>query len=301
MKSLRSLSSALLLMSVLYLIACSVPAGAQTSASAPTLTSLSNFEQSLTASSVLPPITSLPPDVLAAIAGGALDLRVQTNYNPQANLLTMTFFTVQTGSPTPTNLGLINPASIFGGVSIGVDRIYVTSKAVMFVGTVASGSNTLIGTIQGAPASFSFAYSSDTPPKITNVMTLAAGAIVLFSPTASATVNITQPAGGGGGGGGTSGVTIVVSAGAGSFTVGPNSFQVTSNQVVLDASKSTSTNPGALTYSWTTTSANANIIGASGAMPLVQLSMKHQTYQFTVTVTDAKGATATATITVQYP
>src|SRR5579864_609432 len=133
MKSLRSFGGALFFASGLGMIAFSVSASAQTSASAPTLTSLSNFEQSLTASSVLPPITNLPPDVLAAISGGALDLRVQTNYNPQANLLTLTFFTVQTGSPTPTNLGLTNPASIFGGVTISVDRIYVTSKAVMFV------------------------------------------------------------------------------------------------------------------------------------------------------------------------
>src|SRR5580704_7688141 len=193
MKSLRCLGSTLLLAPVLGMTVFSVPGVAQTTSSAPTLTSLSSFEQSLTASSVLPPITNLPPSVLASLAGGALDLRAQTNYNPPANLLTMTFFTVQTGSPTPTNLGLISPASIFGGVTIGVDRIYVTSKAVMFVGTVSSGSNTLVGTIQGAPASFSFAYSSDTPPKITNAMTLVAGTIVLFSPTATATLNITQP------------------------------------------------------------------------------------------------------------
>ena len=299
MKSLRSSGGALFFASGLSIVAFSVPAGAQAAASAPTLTSLTSFEQSLTAGSILPPITNLPPAVQASIAGGALDLRVQTNYNPQANLLTQTFFTVQTGSPTPTALGSVNSASIFGSAAIGVDRIYATSSAVMFVGTFSSGSNTPVGTIQGAPASFAFAYSSDTPPKITNATTLAAGAVVLFSPTASGTVNITQPAGGGGGGG-TSGVTIVVSAGAGSMTVGTNSFQVVSNQVVLDASKSTSTNPGALTYSWSTTSANANIIQGSTATPLVQLSVKQQTYQFTVTVTDAKGATATATITVQY-
>ena len=167
MKSFRSLGGAWLLASWLGMIVLSMPVGAQTTSSAPTLNSLSGFEQSLTASSVLPPITNLPPSVLASIAGGALDLRVQTNYNPQANLLTMTFFTVQTGSPTPTNLGVIDPASIFGSATINVDRIYVTSKAVMFVGTVSSGSNTVVGSIQGAPATFSFAYSSDTPPAYT--------------------------------------------------------------------------------------------------------------------------------------
>src|ERR1700730_15494713 len=128
MKSLRSLGGGLFLASVLGMIVSSIPASAQTSSSAPTLTSLSSFEQSLTASSVLPPITSLPPEVLASIAGGALDLRVQTNYNPSASILTLTFFAVQTGSPIPTNLGTVNPASIFGSLTITVDKIYATSK-----------------------------------------------------------------------------------------------------------------------------------------------------------------------------
>jgi hypothetical protein len=299
MKSLRSLAGAPLLASALGMIAFSVPAGAQATVSAPTLTGLSNFEQSLTSSSVLPPITSLPPDVLASIAGGALDLRVQTNYNPSASILTLTFFAVQTGSPIPTNLGTVNPASIFGGLTITVDKIYATSKAVMFVGTVSSGSNTPVGNIQGLPATFSFAYSTDKPPKITNAITLVAGTAVLFSAAATGTVNITQPTGGGGGGG-ASGVTIVVSAGAGSVMVGPNSFQVVSTQVVLDASQSTSTNPGALTYLWTVApdSQNAGILQNTTATPLILLSGR-QTYKFILTVTDATGATATATISVQ--
>ena len=85
----------------------------------------------------------------------------------------------------------------------------------MFVGTVSSGSNTFGGSIQGAPATFSFAYSSDTPPKITNAMTLVAGTIVLYSPSATGTVSINQPSSGGGGG--TMGITIVVSAGGGAL------------------------------------------------------------------------------------
>ena len=91
MKSRRSLGSALFLTFGLAMLAFSVPASAQTSASAPTLAGLSNFEQSLTSSTVLPPLTNLPPSVLASIAGGALDLRMQTNYNPQSNLLTLSF------------------------------------------------------------------------------------------------------------------------------------------------------------------------------------------------------------------
>jgi hypothetical protein len=301
MKSLRSLGSTLLLAQVLGMAVFSVPGVAQTTSSAPTLTGLSSFEQSLTSSSVLPPITSLPPNVLAAIAGGALDLRVQTNYNPSANLLTSTFFAVQTGSPIPTNLGTVNPASIFGSLTITVDKVYTTSKAVMMVGTVSSGSNTPVGNIQGSPATFSFAYSSDNPPKITNAITLVAGTAVLFSATAAGTVSITQPSSSGGGGGGTTGVTIVVSASPSITLAGAtNTFQLESNQVQLDASKSTSTNAGALTYAWSTTSANANIINGNTATPIVQLSVRRQTYQFSVTVTDAKGATATAAVTLLY-
>jgi len=205
---------------------------------------------------------------------------------------------VQTGSPSPTNLGTVNPASIFGSIGITVDRIYATSKAIMFVGTVSSGANTPVGSIQGAPAVFSFAYSTDNPPKITNAITLIAGTEVLFSPTATGTVSITQPSSGGGGT--TSGITIVVNAGAGSISMGTNTFQVVANQVMLDASGSTSTNAGPLTYVWTTTSANAGIIQANSATPLIQLGIKNQTYQFTLTVTDSKGATATATVTLLY-
>lgn len=295
MKSLRSRGALLL-----CLILLAVRAGAQTSTSTPTLTALEGFEQSLTLGNILPSAAvNLPANVQASITSGALDLRAQTNYNPAAGTLTVTFFTVQTGSPTPTNLSQTSPSSIYGSVTINVSQVFLTGQAVMFVGTVSSGSGTLLGSFQGAPASFSFAYSSATPPVLTNSILVIAGTAVAFSPTATGTVTITQPSTGSGGSG--TGVTIVVSAGAGSASIGTDSFQVASNQVVLNASQSTSSNPGALMYSWVAApgSQNAGIIGANTATPLIQLFNKGA-YQFTLTVTDAKGVTATVTVSVQY-
>ena len=275
----------------------SVPARAQTTT--PTLTALNNFEQSITLSDVLPAVTpNLPANVMAAITGGALDLRAQTNYNPSASILTMTFFTVQTGSPTPANLTQINPSNIFGSLTFSVDRLYVTSSVVQFVGSVTSGSSTPFGSFLGVPYSLSFTYSG-TPAKFTNSIIELGGTLVVLSPAAAGTVSIIQPSTGGGGAGAT-GVTIAVNI-AGSASQGTNSFAVETNQIAPDASKSTSSNAGALTYSWVVApnSLSAVIIGSSSATPLIELSTKG-TYQFTLTVTDATGVTNTATITVQY-
>ena len=295
MKHFRSWGGAYFLGSLTVLTLSWAPASAQT------LTALSNFERSVNPNSTHTSLTlSLPANVLAAIAGGALELREQTNYNAQQNTLTSTFFAAQPSSTTPTNLAQTNASSVFGSLTMTVDKIYIGSKpvpSVMFVGTISQASMPFGNNFQGAPASYSFAYSSDTPPKVTNIVEVIAGTVVSYSATSAGTFTITQPPGTGGGTG--TGITIVVTSSA--VPAGTNTFETTSNQVALNASGSTSTNTGALTYSWVSSPGfpAGGIIGANTATPLLQLNTKG-VYQFTVTVTDAKGVTATQNITVRY-
>ena len=295
MKLLRSLGGALSIALILGLLAVAVPTGAQT------LNSLT-MERTIALSNVATTITpmGIPVNVVAAIASGALEIREQTNYNSQASTLTSSDFVVAAGSPTPTSLGTLPQSSYLAIVVVSIDKIYVTGSAVQFVGSVSQSTTTPYGNYQGSPATFSFGYTKDTPPKINTVLETVAGVIGLYSPAATGTVSITQPPSGGGGGPGT-GVTIVVSGPGASST--PNAFESQVNQVNLDASKSTSSNPGALTYSWALAPGfpSASITGGNTATPFIQLSSGRNTYQFILTVTDATGASATANITVKYP
>ncbi len=100
--------------------------------------------------------------------------------------------------------------------------------------------------------------------------------------------------------GGGNPVTIVIT-GPGGATSTSNNFTSTSNQITLNASQSTSTNSGTLSYAWTPSPGYATVVisGGNTATPTLQLHSPG-TYQLSLTVTDATGATATATITIQY-
>jgi hypothetical protein len=207
---------------------------------------------------------------------------------------------VQAGSPTPTSLSTVPFNAYLAIVALTADKIYITKTAVQLVGTITQSNTTPFGNYQGAPSTFSFGYTSDTPPKINNVIETVAGVVAVYSSAATGTFTITQPSGGGGGGGVATVVTIVVN---GSTSATPT-FQTTVNQLILDASASTSTNAGALTYAWTipqgSPSAVISFPGGNTAKAFVQLSSRKSTYQFKLTVTDSTGASATVTITVQY-
>ena len=95
-------------------------------------------------------------------------------------------------------------------------------------------------------------------------------------------------------------VSVVVNGSNGVFPNGANTFQVTSNLFGLDASKSTSSNSGGLSYSWAAMpSGSAGISYGNSATPVIQLISKG-TVQLTVTVTDAFGVSATQAVTIQY-
>jgi hypothetical protein len=286
----RASSIALVLSAFLALL---VPAEAQT---------LSAFvgEGLVAQGSFLPSLTSnLPANVLASITAGTLQIHEQTNYNPLFSELTSTFFLMPAGSTLPTILSSIPVGNILAIVSLTADRIYVTNGAVQFAGTITKSSALGSTTYLGLPASFSFGYTSDTPPKIYDVIDSFASVGVVYIASATGTVAVTQPNGGGGGSGGLPGIKIAVS-GPGA-AIAPYTFQAVVNQITLDASQSTSSNPP-LTFLWTVAPsyAGAAISGGTTATPLFTLTSGHLVYQFILTVTDAAGATATATITVIY-
>jgi K319-like protein len=300
MKPSQTFRGALCFALLIGLIVCSAPLGAQPTGQ--NLTALT-LERTIALNNVLSgPVTpNIPATLLAALASGALELREQVNFNAQVNTLTATFFVVAPGSPTPTNLGRVNAGTIVAVVTLNVDKVYVSPKpaSVTIVGTI-SATSSPFGAYTAVPAVFSFGYTSDTPPKIINVVELVAGTAVVFSPAGTGTFTLTALPGSGGGGGGTTPITITVS-GPGASTGTANSFQTAVSTFVLDASKSTSTNAGALTYAWAALPGYppASIAGGNTATPTITVTSKSN-YGFTVTVTDSTGTTATATITVQF-
>ena len=237
MKLLRSLRGALSFALVIGMLASAVTVGAQT------LNSL-KMERTIQLTDIKTTITptGIPANVLAAITSGAIEVREQTNYNPQASALTSTTFVVPVGSPNPTAIGALPANSVIASVTMSIDKTYVTSSSVQFVGSISQSSATPYGNYQGFPATFSFGFTKDTPPKINTVIESVAGTIMLYSASASGTLTITLPPTPPGGGSGT-GVTVVVNGVSGTTA----SFQSTVNQLILDASASTSSNPGALT------------------------------------------------------
>jgi hypothetical protein len=96
------------------------------------------------------------------------------------------------------------------------------------------------------------------------------------------------------------GITIAIT-GPGGATSPTNTFETTSGAVSLDASQSISSNPGSLSFAWTTAPGfpTFGIPGGNTAKPSLQLPYPGA-YQLILTVTDATGATSTVTVTLLY-
>jgi len=294
MKLLRNLGGALSLALLVGLAVSSVPLGAQT-------VTAFTAERTLSLSNVLTTVTptGVPASVLAAIAAGAIEIREQSSLNATNSTLTSTYFIVPTGSPNPTALSQLPFTSFIATTTLTIDRTYVTTNpvAVGFHGRTTQSTNTPFGNYAGASGSYSFGYTSDKPPKINNVIEVVDGLIVLYSASATGTFTITAPAGGTGGG--TGGVTVVIN---GSSAASPT-FTTVVNQIVLDASASTTTTGGTLTYAWALAagSPSAGITGGNTSKASIQLGSGQNTYKFTLTITDSKGTAPTVVnVTVNF-
>ncbi|HEV8039068.1 MAG TPA: hypothetical protein VGP62_09405 [Bryobacteraceae bacterium] len=278
-------------------------------ATAQTLQAL-NIERKIALNDILTGITpTLPASVLAALAGGALEIRETLVYNSQANTLTSTVFAVPTGSPIPTptavlaNLG----SALVAVVTMSVDKIYVTEKpfmGIMFVGTDTQSTATPYGTYQGAASAISVGFTSATaasgttaatPATVNTVIESVAGAIVLYSPAATVnTLTVSTPPAPPGGGGTTTAPTVVIT---------PPNQTVTIKDVTLDASQSTDPNGLALTYQWSVTGGEQNVSLLHGTSAIANAQLGDNgpnTYTFMVTVTNSAGQSATGTTTISY-
>ena len=234
---------------------------------------------------------TFPANVQPGVTSNALEIREGIAYNPQNQLLTLNLFTVQPGAPLPTPTGGFSSGSLFSTLTIKVDSIYTSTgprPGVMFVGTVATNTPASpFGTLTGSPATVSIGFTSDTPPKINNLVVVIAGQVVEFSGAGAGTVTFTSspvtPPGSGGG------PTILIAP------AGPTAIRV----VNLDASATTSANTP-LKFHWSVVAGAADVANQDSAFATGYILGGAGIYTFRVTVTDSKGNVATKDIDVQF-
>ena len=275
------------------------PAPATCTTPPTSLTALS-FERAIPLADVLTTLTpNAPVSVLAAIAGGALEIREILIYNPQLGTITSTLFAVAAGSALPTpnfdfTTGVIQVSTMkISQVLFGCNPV----PSMLIVGTV-STTNGVYGSASNVPAAISIGYTTDNPPKINNVAEVVAGVAVAWSAAGSGTLTVLTPATPGGTTTGT-GPTIVVKLANGSVAMPNTVTQASGSPFFLDASSSTGN--GALTYTWSSSS-NAPVAFVGTGTPgqiLVQFPGTGD-YTINLTVTDSTGASSKFSTTLEF-
>ena len=271
---------------------------------APTTVTALNFERQVTLSNVLSTFTpNAPANVLAAIAGGGVEVRERLVFNPQLSTITSTIFTVSPGSVLPTPLTQDITQGTLTVNTFRVDEIRASCSpvpSVLFIGTITSAPTTglFAGNLNGATAALSVGFTTDSPPKINNVAFVVAGVVVEFSPAASGTLTFPPaPATPPGTSGGPNAVIRIGNPPANPPS-GNAPIQVFQNPFHLDALAST-TGSG-VTFTWTSDKPVDFIPSKNSATPDVQFQGGAGDYKITLTVTDATGASKSTTITIQF-
>jgi hypothetical protein len=285
-------------------IGLSLVAAGQTCKTAPTSVTALNIERAIPLANVLTTIVpNADPATLAALAGGALEIREVLIYNPATSNLTSTVFLVPAGTPSPTPAGGITAANTAQVTITTVGPVLascIPSPSLIFTGTVTGSIGTLYApSLVGAISSLALGYTTDSPAKINNVTETVAGVVTVYSAAASGTLTVpvapTPPGGGG------TGPTIVVKFANGSIALPSATTQAPFSPFFLDASGSTSSG-GALTFVWSTVSNSSPVAFVGTGIPgqiLVQFPSTGS-YVIQLKVTDAAGASSTFTLVLEF-
>lgn len=279
------------LLPALAMIAVALPAAAQT-APAPMVTELSLERQIMLTSVLTSTDLALPEDKVQAVTSGAMEVRERMIYNPGAATLTSTFFVVQTGSPLPTPINANLNGMILGVYALSIDKIYSTTMpkhTLAFTGTISSSSGGgVLGDIAGSPATVSLAYTTDTPAKVADLVSVIAGRVVVYTKDAAGTVVVPQPP------------TPPTTPPAGpQITIAAPSSTL-DRQIVLDASGTTDASGTSLTFAWRNVNKSAGMTNQNTSMATVQFGEGFGDYTFEVTVTNGAGTSAKKMVTVTY-
>ena len=253
--------------------------------------------------------TTIPPDILASLAAGAFEMRERLIYNPQAATLTSTVFLVQPGSPIPTPAGINISAMTLASYAISVKNILASCAPVpslIFAGTVIStGGGPAVSSgiynlrFDGASAVVSIGYTTDTPPKINNVVVLYAGLTSAYSAAGNGTVAfptapVNPPS--------QTAPTIVISINGQpqSLPLAQSPIQISTKLTTLDASKSTAASGGALSYQWSVNPPVALIPSLTAPAIMLQFSARGGSTTVNLTVTDSAGRSSTLSVPLVY-
>ena len=258
---------------------------------------ISTFTQEIT---VLPTAISaatpppIPPNLIAAITSGALEIRQQATYDANLKQLRVKTFTVAPRSPNPTPPAAQN--NVLDDYTVDVTQtVFGQSPRSMVL--IGSASNVAvpspIGVVRGSIVIYSVGYTQgeNGAAQFNNTTVVLPGTGVLFAATSSGTLRFagdTTPPGTGGPG-----------TGAPVADAGPDITALTL-EAQLNGSKSSDPDGDAITYSWKSVGRSASLRNATSAMPIVQFGEGFGEYEFELTVTDSKGLSSTDRVKVLY-
>ena len=162
-------------------------------------------------------------------------------------------------------------------------------NTVAFTGTVGGASNGgVLGNVAGLPFLISMAYSNDTPTKVTELVHVIGGRVVVYTKDASGTLVVQRT------------TTPVTPPAEGPQVVITAPTVTVDHQIVLDASKTTDASGTSLSFVWKNVNKSAAILNPNTAVATVQFGEGLGEYSFELTVTNGNGVSVKKTVTVMY-